>query len=1036
MVVNKDNTVMEGQHHIKKYIKYHDEYTEKYGENTVVLMQSGSHFNLFAIINDEMSIGPDIYHICKNVLNNALQVTKQNKKKPEISYSNCLLAGFPVYSVQKYENLLLNNNYTVVIVEQITSPPNPERGVTRILSPGTTIEDYNNSETRYLMSIYIEKNIYMEKDVYITGLSTINLATGRNYLHYCISKIDDNQLWIDEIGRYIHFYNPSEILFHFNGLEMKKNDIIQKWDINHNSIQINHYNNKDYLKTTFQNDFLSKVFTLNIMITPIEHFDLEMKPELVISYVYMLQYIKDHLVNTLNNIEIPEYINDKNCLCLTSNSIRQLNVINNYSYFKGKNESLLSICNLCVTTMGRRLFKERLLYPSIDESTINGRYDYIELFRENNLYELVHSQLRKVSDLEKSLRKMGLNLLQRNDFFSDTLSFEYVNKFLEIIIGDEKLNNRYDCLVYKPFVDFYEESNRIFIFHNLTQFGGLERKILKDGINIDVDNYDKMTEEYYGDIGLISRRLSQLLDGSENSVKFDYDERNDWFFYCTNKRAITFKQRLINLNSNSIHVKDKDGKTKYTFNSEDFTFKKKDGSSTIIQFDVCKDLSSKLITIQDKIKELNKVEWELKISYLFNKYNVGLKSFYLFLAEIDSYCAGAKLSIRNGYSRPKILDSKKSFIKCTGIRHPIVERIHTETEYVKNDICLGEDNTDGILLFGTNACGKSTFMKAVGLNIIMAQAGLFVAADSFHFKPYTQIFTRILNNDNIFRSQSSFAVEVQELKSILNRSDKRSLILGDELCSGTESISALSIISTGLNELCRRKSSFIFTSHLHQLTTLDEVKQLDNLRIYHLRIDYDKKNDMLIYDRRLTEGPGPSIYGLKVCEAMGLSKEFISFAKNIQNKLENNIIVGKKSQYNKQVFMDECKICSNKEGLETHHIKDQQYADKDNMIDNHHKNINHNLVPLCKCCHLKVTNHELIINGWKETTKGRILDWETPELKYSSKKKFSEKDVKDIKSLRSENTGLSQKDFLKKIEIENNIKCSISTLKKMLDNEY
>ena len=90
-------------HHVKKYIEYHDIYTKKYGENTVVLMQSGSHFNIFAVINDEVSLGPDIYHICQIVLNNALQVTKQNKKNPEISIKNCLLAGFPTYVIQKYE---------------------------------------------------------------------------------------------------------------------------------------------------------------------------------------------------------------------------------------------------------------------------------------------------------------------------------------------------------------------------------------------------------------------------------------------------------------------------------------------------------------------------------------------------------------------------------------------------------------------------------------------------------------------------------------------------------------------------------------------------------------------------------------------------------------------------------------------------------------------------------------------------------------------------------------------------------------------
>ena len=95
---------------------------------------------------------------------------------------------------------------------------------------------------------------------------------------------------------------------------------------------------------------------------------------------------------------------------------------------------------------------------------------------------------------------------------------------------------------------------------------------------------------------------------------------------------------------------------------------------------------------------------------------------------------------------------------------------------------MGKDNKDGILLFGTNACGKSTLMKAIGLNVIMAQAGLFVACSEFQLKPYTKIFTRILNNDNIFRAQSSFAVEMMELRSIFQLGDENSLILGDELC--------------------------------------------------------------------------------------------------------------------------------------------------------------------------------------------------------------------------------------------------------------
>ena len=1029
---------MDSNHHIKKYINYHEKYVKKYGENTVVLMQSGSHFNLFAIINDEVSKGPDIYHICQNVLNNALQVTKQNKKNPEISYSNCLLAGFPTYVIQKYENILLSNNYTVVIVEQITPPPNPERGVTRIVSPGTTIDSYNKQDSHYLMSIYIEKNENMTKVIYITGISVIDLSTGKNYLHYIISKIDDNQFWVDEIGRYIHFYNPSELLFHFKNFILTENEIIQKWDIYHNSIQINHYNDKNYLKIPFQNDFLQKIFNLSVMMTPIEHFDLEMKPELVVSYVYLLQYINDHIAETLQNIEIPELMNDKQCLCLTSNSIRQLNVINNYSYFKGKNESLLSVCNMCVTPMGRRLFKERLLYPSINPEVIQQRYDFIDLFRKDKFYEKVQSILRKVSDLEKSLRKMGLELLQPSDFFSDTLSFEYIIKVLSLLESERDVIQKYEPQLINSFKEFFNECKETFIFHNLSQGMNLEKSILQKDIHIDLDTYNELTDEYYQRLCLIGGRLSQLLDGSENSVKLDYDDRNEWFFYCTNKRANTLKERLTNLNGNSIHVRDSNDTIIVSFAKSDFSYKRKDGSSTVIQFDECKKISKKLITVQDNLKKLNKEEWVIRTKHLYQKYNLPLKKFYFFLSEVDCYCSGAKISVQNGYYRPQLKDAGKSFIDCEEIRHPIVEKIHLETPYITNDIHLGkEGDKDGILLFGTNACGKSTFMKAVGLNIIMAQAGLFVAAKKFVYKPYTQIFTRILNNDNIFRSQSSFAVEIQELKSILNRANHDSIVLGDELCSGTESISGLSIIASGLNMLCNRGASFIFTSHLHQLTDLEEVKQQKNLEIYHLKIDYDKEKDILIYDRKLEKGSGPSIYGLKVCEAMGLSNEFISFAKQIQNKLEKNPIHSTKlSQYNPSVYMDECKICYKKDSLETHHIEDQQFADNNNMINHHHKNIKHNLVPLCKGCHLKVTNKEIIVEGWKETCRGKVLKWYKVKEKKSMRKKFNEGDIQTIKELQKKYSQLSQKDFIKKIDIDHGINISAYTLKKIVDGVY
>ena len=100
----------------------------------------------------------------------------------------------------------------------------------------------------------------------------------------------------------------------------------------------------------------------------------------------------------------------------------------------------------------------------------------------------------------------------------------------------------------------------------------------------------------------------------------------------------------------------------------------------------------------------------------------------------------------------------------------------------------------------------------------MAQSGMFVACDSMEFYPYKSLFTRILGNDNIFKGLSTFAVEMSELRGILLRANKNSLVLGDELCSGTETNSALRIVYAGLSMLSQKYCSFVFTSHLHQLT--------------------------------------------------------------------------------------------------------------------------------------------------------------------------------------------------------------------------
>jgi hypothetical protein len=215
-----------------------------------------------------------------------------------------------------------------------------------------------------------------------------------------------------------------------------------------------------------------------------------------------------------------------------------------------------------------------------------------------------------------------------------------------------------------------------------------------------------------------------------------------------------------------------------------------------------------------------------------------------------------------------------------------------------------------------------------------------------------------------------------ELRNIFKRCNSRSLVLGDELCRGTESVSGKSIVAAGIWKLRKSNSQFIFATHLHGLDDIPEVKILEHVEAYHLSVKYDKQTDKLIYDRKMKKGSGSSLYGLEVCKAMDMDNEFLELANKIRKREagEYETLLGdeKKSQYNNNIYMDKCEICGNK-AEETHHIKYQKDADNTGFVGHVHKNNQSNLVPLCKECHKKETYGKINIIGWQDTSNGRRL---------------------------------------------------------------
>jgi DNA mismatch repair protein MutS len=414
----------------------------------------------------------------------------------------------------------------------------------------------------------------------------------------------------------------------------------------------------------------------------------------------------------------------------------------------------------------------------------------------------------------------------------------------------------------------------------------------------------------------------------------------------------------------------------FKISKSQFEFEKQSASNNCILDEQINSLCKNISVIKVSLRDLITLVYN-KFVVNFEQYQSKLESIINFITHIDMLYTKASIAKKYNYCKPNIVKSDKSFVDAKKLRHCLIERFQSNELYVTNDVILGDNNTDGILLYGTNAVGKTTIIRALGISIIMAQAGLFVPCSEFNYMPYKYIFTRIIGNDNIFKGLSTFAVEMSELRTILRLGDENSLILGDELCSGTEIQSAISIFVAGIQKLHKCKSSFIFATHLHEIIDYDEISTLNSVKLKHMSVVYDKERDTLIYDRKLKDGPGNSMYGLEVCKSLSLPQDFLDAAYEIRMKYHPegaSILSLKTSRYNSKKLVGVCEKCGKSPGTEVHHLQHQSDANSSGYINDSesifHKNNLANLMTLCESCHNK--EHKESKNGGKrvKTTKG------------------------------------------------------------------
>jgi DNA mismatch repair protein MutS len=390
------------------------------------------------------------------------------------------------------------------------------------------------------------------------------------------------------------------------------------------------------------------------------------------------------------------------------------------------------------------------------------------------------------------------------------------------------------------------------------------------------------------------------------------------------------------------------------------------------------------------------------------------------IASTDIIITHASIVEKYGLVRPEIQitdDSQPSEVSIKALRHPLIEAQKTRVKYVTHDIHIG-GTTSGILLYGINASGKSSLMKAIGIAVILAQCGLFVPAVSMSLRPFKTIATRILNHDNIAQGMSSFTVEMSELRGILRIADHRTLVLGDEVCAGTESVSGTAIVAATLDHLLTKQSRFMFATHLHDLLKCDDIIQNPSLKVFHLHVEYDAVSDTLIYNRSLMPGNGKTYYGLEVAKALHIPIGILEKAYSIRAKLLGE--GSSTSHWNSNQILESCEICKNgiHSKLEVHHIKPRKDATNKRNEDGTALNNLRNLITVCQECHDKHHAGEIEIKEAEQTSKGEQRRIIKVPAKKNIYKKYTEEQQETIRKCIIENPGVAPNLLLIKLKLD------------------
>ena len=742
------------------------------------------------------------------------------------------MCGIPYHAANNYIVRLLGAGKKIGICEQTSSSMDKntklfERRVTRVITPGTVMEDtlLDANQANYLVSVSIHAHGW--------ALACVEVSTGEFWANQ-----NDQDPSLSHLASTLAAINPAEIIGDKKSLQTLSQKVVLPGNLTLTE------------QETFDGDYT----------TPSSWPSLSAWGNKRLALVCALQIVKylDATEPSFNTVLIPSYRELKDCLQIDENAVASLELVK--SQEGGRRGSLWALLDKTRTAIGSRKLKEWILHPLMDPAEISQRQDCVENFMKNQsaLADL-SALLENISDVERIMTRTATGTASPRDLSGLRQSLLHVSA-LEQWFQNYGQVVPHLCEQFMSHAPVLKEMARV-LYEAIDENPPIrlsDGHVIRAGYNAELDELRSLKQNS-------NARMEELCAQEREktgipNMKVGFNSVFGYYFEVSKaqiaKVPYTFvrKQTLVNAER---------------FITEEL-----------------KQLEDKILNAEQRILRLEATLFDEVRKTLAGQIK-HVKAFGQIISEMDVYMALALCALKGNYTRPTVDNSTQ--LHYMGGRHPLVEDTLAAGSFVPNDLNIGTDEIQIMLITGPNMGGKSVYLKQTAILVIMAQMGSFVPAQSAHIGIVDQIMTRIGAHDALSRGNSTFMVEMNETAHILTAMTPRSLILLDEVGRGTSTFDGISIAWAIVEYLYKphQGAKVLFATHYFELTDLES--KYNRVRNYH--VDAKEYKDVsgeskLAFLYQILPGAADRSYGIHVAEIAGLPPACTVRAKKVLKDLE------------------------------------------------------------------------------------------------------------------------------------------------------